>query len=53
MVSGQRGAGVTQPRELVNLENSLMRRLQEVEDQLAEKASKTSVAQALHRKVNK
>lgn len=33
--------------------DALSRRLQDLDDQLAEKASKTSVAQALHRKVNK
>ena len=51
MVAGQRASGG--PRELQNLESIVMRRLQAVEEQLAEKASKQSVAQALHRKINK
>ena len=32
---------------------SLMQRITDLEEQLAEKASKQSVAQALHRKINK
>jgi len=39
--------------DVQQLEQSLLKRLNLLEDQINDKASKQSVAQALHRKVNK
>ena len=41
------------PDDIKRLEHHLEKRLAQIEDQLQDKASKQSVAQALHRKANK
>ena len=40
-------------KEVQKLEQQIEKRLNQIEDSLNEKASKSSVAQALHRKVNR
>ena len=49
----QVGGGPTSSRELTSFQESVERKLTEIDERLTEKANKQSVAQALHRKANK
>mgnify|MGYP006893271237 CR=1 FL=1 len=53
MQDGRQSKSTVGQGEINRLESLIEKRIQAIEEQLNDKASKQSVAQALHRKVNK
>ena len=53
MQEGRQSKSTVGQGEINRVENVIEKRIQTIEEQLNDKASKQSVAQALHRKVNK